>query len=71
MAACYLELTLVQNEETENDDFIYFTTRKNIPWKKCIFLLGLGKKCAYSKYDVNLLSGIALIKFLPILAALQ
>lgn len=39
--------------------------------KKCIFLLGLGKKCAYSKYDVNLLSGIALIKFLPILAALQ
>lgn len=29
------------------------------------------KKCAYSKYDVNLLSGIALIKFLPILAALQ
>lgn len=36
------------------------------------FLLGSSKKnCGYSKYDVNLLSGIALIKFLLILAALQ
>lgn len=71
MAACYLELTLEQNEETEMMISFILLQGKIFHGKKCIFCLGWAKKCAYSKYDVNLLSGIALIKFLPILAALQ
>lgn len=40
--------------------------------EKAHFFAWVGQKnCAYSKYDVNLLSGIALIKFLLILSALQ
>lgn len=43
-----------------------------IPWRKAeIFLLGLVNFCAYSKYDVNLLPRIALIKLPLILTAMQ
>lgn len=61
------------SEETQMMTSFFFLPGKIFHGESAIFFrLGQAKKkCGYSKYDVNLLSGIALIKFLPILAVLQ
>lgn len=56
-----------------NDDFIYFTAKKNSMRErgKKHFRLGWSIFCAYSEDHVNLLPGIAVIKLPLILAAVQ